>query len=95
MNKILLTVGITLAVIAANVNAQTMIAGGVDTVTVGSQMPYSVTPDPNIESMVGSGWLDPSQFDWQIASGSGTINTSNLSIYYPDSILVTWGGKYR
>jgi hypothetical protein len=93
MKRILIIVTITLAAIAANVQAQ-MVSGGVDTVSVGSQMPYAVTPDANIEAMVGSGLLDQSQFDWIIESGTGTINTtqSGLSLY-PDSILITWGGS--
>ncbi len=94
MKKIAISLVITLAAIAANVNAQSMVAGGVDTVSVGSQMPYAVTPDANIVTMVNAGMLEDSQFDWNIVTGTGTINTTQTALsFYPDSILITWGNS--
>lgn len=94
MKKLTISLILTFAVVVANVNAQSMVTGGVDTVSVNSQMPYSVTPDASIEAMVGSGLLEQSQFEWQIVTGSGSINATQSGLnLYPDSILITWGGS--
>ncbi|MDC0584243.1 hypothetical protein OAO55_00785 [Bacteroidales bacterium] len=67
----------------------------VDTVSVGSLMPYAVDRDPNVAAMATRGILQPSQFNWQVTGANnkidfGTFNSST-GLYENDSITVSWG----
>ncbi|NJM15590.1 MAG: hypothetical protein HC896_09690 [Bacteroidales bacterium] len=91
-NLILLSVMLIATVVM--VNAQTMVADGEsDTVVVGAQMPYAVTPDANVALMVGAGILDASQFDWTLPAAGGAIDmtAAGTGLFVEDSITVTWG----
>ncbi len=62
-------------------------ATNIDTVTVGSVMPYMVKSDPQTHQLRQLGALQFSDFDWALGSG-GTINTHGAK----DSVItVSWG----
>jgi hypothetical protein len=80
------------------VYAQQMVEGGVDSVVVGSTMPYAVTPDATIAAMTSV--MNPSQFRWMMTDESDNVVTTGFTIaetpaaglYAEDSINVTWTG---
>lgn len=83
---------------------QSMVAGGTDTVTVGSKVAYSVDPDPVI---LADPNMDPSDFDWFFTDMSDVVTSTGMSVeetksgsyYDADSINVTWsaaaGSQYK
>ena len=50
----------------------------VDFVTIRSVMPYNVTPDPVIKTIVASGApFQPSSFNWRLATAKGSLFTAD------------------
>ena len=94
MKKIAIIV-VTIAM-AGMVHAQQMVDGGVDSVVVGSTMPYAVTPDATIAGMTSV--MDPSLFKWymtddadnEVTAGFSVAETPTGGLYAEDSINVTW-----
>ncbi len=77
-------------------HAQQMVDGGIDSVVVGSTMPYAVTPDATIAGMTSV--MNPSLFKWfmtddadnEVTAGFSVAETPTAGLYAEDSINVTW-----
>ena len=96
MKKIfILTTIVLIAGLSTNLNAQDMVTGGIDTVTVGSKMPYavdaSITPDA---------LMNASQFDWFVTDNTDAVTTTGFTVdetkdggtgyYTSDSVNINW-----
>lgn len=117
MKTRILLVGITVGILGffSNLNAQVTgntalgfvpnATGSVDTVTVGSVMPYRVTGDINFHALRGQGLFDLSNFNWSVtgtATGfelrDKTGNTGATTIGAKDTVVsVQWktAGSYN
>lgn len=96
---------IALVAISSGLYAQTMVTTDPDTVTLGSTMPYAVTPDPIIAGMAG---MDPSDFYWTVTDDAD-VDLADGAIFNilqgnsgdtlsNDSITIEWGtstGDYK
>lgn len=100
-----LAIAIITICLTGAVYAQQMVSGGVDSVVVGSTMPYGVTPDATIAAMTSV--MNPSQFRWMMTDESDNVITTGFTVaevpaaglYAEDSINVTWsaasGSAYK
>jgi len=103
LQKIILAVA--LIAFTGSIFAQTMVTTDPDTVTVGSTMPYAVTPDPIIAGMPG---MNASTFIWSVTDNAD-VDLADGAIFNVvqgdagdtltyDSITVVWGattGSYK
>ncbi len=76
-NILILTMALIGLVSFNQAQAQTMVPYGIDSVVVGSQVVYEVDRDADVQTFVTSGFLSPSQFNWQISADGSIVETAS------------------